>query len=398
MPTVNPEILTWARETAGLTPEEAVRKLAIRDTKKAPAVDRLAGYEAGTEEPSRPLLLKMSKQYRRPLLTFYLSRPPSRGDRGADFRTLSGITHSPVTDAVLDALIRDIQSRQDMVRAVLADQDETLPLSFVGSRKMSDGQSAVLDSLGELLDVQLAEYRSQRTPEAAFSFIRDRAEKAGIFVILKGDLGSYHTAIDLEVFRGFSIADELAPFIVINDRDARTAWTFTLLHEVVHLILGQTGVGGQWAESETEKFCNDVAGNFLLPDNEAEQVGLKNVSDVADMAQSIAEFARKNHLSRTMVAYKAYRAGTIGLEQYRELSNTFREQWLKLRATQRDQRQPLDSGPDYYVVRRHRLGKGLTSFVNQMIKGGDLSTTRAARILGVRPSQVQTILTAINSA
>ena len=29
----------------------------------------------------------MSKQYHRPLLTFYLDRPPDTGDRGEDFRT-----------------------------------------------------------------------------------------------------------------------------------------------------------------------------------------------------------------------------------------------------------------------------------------------------------------------
>ena len=51
MPTVNPEILVWARETAGLMPEEATKKLAIRDTKKTTALDRLAGYESGAEDP-----------------------------------------------------------------------------------------------------------------------------------------------------------------------------------------------------------------------------------------------------------------------------------------------------------------------------------------------------------
>ena len=398
MPTVNPEILVWARETAGLTPEEAVKKLSIRDTKKASAVERLAGYESGAEDPSRPVLVKMSKQYRRPLVTFYLPKAPAKGYRGADFRTLPVGTHSPVMDAVLDALIRDIESRQGLVRAILADHDEISPLYFVGSRKISDGHDAVLNSLREILNVQLADYRSQRSPEAAFAFIRDRAERAGIFVILKGDLGSYHTAIDLEAFRGFSIADDLAPFIVINDRDARTAWTFTLLHEMVHLILGQTGVSGRWSENETERFCDDVAGNYLLPDNEADQIGLMNVSDFANTAQLITEFANKNHLSRTMVAYKAYRAGTIGPERYRELSNVFRQQWLQQRAAQNEQREPMSSGPDYYTVRRHRLGRGLTSFVNQMIEGGELSTTKAAKILGVRPSQVQPVLAASNTA
>ena len=37
MPQVNPDILRWARETAGLTLEEAARKLAIRDTQTAMA-------------------------------------------------------------------------------------------------------------------------------------------------------------------------------------------------------------------------------------------------------------------------------------------------------------------------------------------------------------------------
>jgi len=32
------------------------------------------------------------------------------------------------------------------------------------------------------------------------------------------------------------------PFIVINDQDARAAWSFTALHEVAHLGLGTTGV------------------------------------------------------------------------------------------------------------------------------------------------------------
>ena len=218
MPKVNPDILVWARETAGLSPESAVKKLSIRDTKKASALDRLSGYESGAEDPSRPLLLRMAKQYRRPLLTFYLPKPPAKGDRGADFRTLA--KEVPTADAaLLDALIREMRARQSMVRAVLEDEDEEAPLPFIGSHAIADGQPAVLDSLRTLLNVKLPDYRAQRDANAAFSFLRDRAEREGIFVLLKGDLGSYHTALELDVFRGFSIADDIAPFIVINDRD-----------------------------------------------------------------------------------------------------------------------------------------------------------------------------------
>ena len=375
-----------------MTVEEAVKKLAIRDTNKASAEYRLLGYESGQEDPSRPLLLRMSKQYRRPLLTFYLSKPPRKGDRGADFRTLAADALSPATSALLDALIRDMRARQSMVRSVLEDEDETKPLPFVGSRKIADGQSAVLESLRALLSFELADYRAQKGADDAFKFLRNRAEREGIFVLLKGDLGSHHTAIELEGFRGFSIADNIAPFIVINDRDTRAAWAFTLLHEMVHLILGQTGVSGQLAENDIERFCDDVAGEFLLPGDEAGEIGLHDIGDLDDIAERISEFANNRNLSRTMVAYRAYRAGTIGLTQYRELSGRFREQWLQLRAAQRAQRQPEDGGPNYYVVRRHRLGEGITSLVSRMMVGGELSTSRAARILDVRPTQVQAIL------
>lgn len=392
MPAVNPEILVWARETAGLTPQEAVRKLGIRDTRKSTALDRLAGYESGAEDPSRPLLTRMSKQYRRPLLTFYLPAPPPKGDRGADFRTLT--EEVPARDAaILDTLLREMRARQSMVRDVLEDDEDAAPLPFIGSRNIADGQLAVLDSLRKLMNIDLADYRAQRNASAAFDFLRDAAERQGIFVLLKGDLGSHHTAIEPEIFRGFSIADEMAPFIVINDRDAHAAWSFTLLHEIVHLILGQTGVSGQRAENEVERFCDDVASEFLLPNDETESINIKNIGAMDIIAERISEFADQRRISRAMVAYRAYRAGAIPQSGYYELSQKFRQEWPQQRAFLRAKQKTQNGGPSYYVVRQHRLGRGLTSVVRQMMAEGELSTSRAARILDVHPSQVQAILT-----
>jgi len=141
MPTVNPDILKWARETAALTLEDAAAKLNIGEARGVPAETRLAAYEAGEREPSRPLLVRMAKQYRRPLLTFYMSQAPRLGERGQDFRTLPP-EHSTAQDALVDALIRDVRARQQMVRAALEDEEEILHSRGAGNRR-GDGCPAL---------------------------------------------------------------------------------------------------------------------------------------------------------------------------------------------------------------------------------------------------------------
>ncbi len=386
---INHEILVWARETANLTREEAVKKLGIRDTKQYCAVDRLIALENGSIVPSRPMLVKMAKNYRRSLLTFYLSKPPKLADRGVDYRTLPHGFEEP-TSKFLDALLRDIRVRQSMVRAVLEDEDEVEILSFVGANDISEGESAILKSLKDLLDVDFHQFRAQINPRAAFSQLRDKAESRGIFVLLKSNLGNYRTKIDVKVFRGFVIADEIAPFIVINEQDAVPAWSFTLLHELVHLILGHTGISGSSGENKVEQFCNNVASEFLLPAEELNLLDIHNELDFQTKVETVNEFAQKRHLSRSMVAYAAFRNSLIDQGTYDELSSLFRNQWIKARENRR-RSTTTEGGPNYYVVYQHRIGHGLINLVHRMMTARSLTTTKAAKILGVKSQNIQAL-------
>ena len=391
MPDVNPEILLWARKTANLSPEQAVGKLQIRNARGGSAVQRLIAYETGEVTPTRGLLVRMAKHYRRPLLTFFLSAPPRSRERGADFRVLPGGEPAPQS-ALVDALLRDVRARQSMIRAALEDEEEAQPLPFVGTATVADGRAATLGKLHALLGVDRSDYRSQSDSDAAFRLLRTRAEAAGVFVLLKGDLGSHHTAIDVQVYRGFVIADEVAPLIVINDGDAKTAWSFTLLHELAHLLLGQTGISGAPADTPIERFCNDVAGEFLLPPNELDSLDLRDVGeDVAEGIGRIGDFARDRHLSRAMVAYAALRRGLITSKVYGDLTARFRSQWIQERHSRREAR-TQGTGPSYYVVRRHRLGNALLELTGRMMDTGALTTSKAAKILGVKAASVPALM------
>ena len=379
----NPEVFRWARESAGLGPEGAARAIGIVPTS-------LIAIENGEKEPSRTTLSKMANVYRRSLLTFYLPIPPRKGDRGEDFRTVVG-DQTVETDADVDALVRDLRARQSLVRTVLEDDQDVQPLEFVGSASMNDGVPALAASIERMLGITRAQYRAQKDVDSAFSLLRKRAGDAGVFVLLIGNLGSHHSAIPVEAFRGFAVADRIAPFIVINDGDTRAAWSFTLLHELAHLWLGATGVSGGGApEMKIERFCNDVAAEFLLPRSDVQVINIAGLELNSQIA-AVAEYANRWRVSRQMVAYGLLKAGRITLEAWRVLEAGIRELWMAERLRQKAQLKD-PSGPSYYVVRRHRLGHAMLDFARHYSDVGALSPSKAAKVLGVKPRSVYPLL------
>jgi Zn-dependent peptidase ImmA (M78 family) len=389
MPAVNPKILVWARETAGFTVSQAAAAIGIKDGKSQTAIDKLASLESGETTPSRPQLLKMAQKYRRPLLTFYLDAPPRRGDRGEDFRSVPDRQAAP--EARVDALVRDIRARQATVRDFILEDETRRKLAFIGSAKMADGAKPVLNSIQSTLQLNAEAYRNQPSPEKAFAYLRSKAESVGIFVLLIGNLGSHHTNISVEAFRGFALADDVAPFVVINDQDAPTAWSFTLLHEIVHLWLGKTGVSGRSHDMQIEKFCNDVAARFLLPADELPNAKVTLADTEQTAISKIDQFATERHLSRSMVAYSLLRAGMMTEETWKTITAWFFAQWSKSRDAKRDRKKDR-KGPNYYVVKRHRLGRALLELVSRGIDEGSLTPTRASKVLGVKPRSVAPLL------
>ena len=394
MPQVNPDILRWARETAGLTMEDAVGKLAIRDARGTAARDRLRALEQGKTSPTRAMLSKMAKQYRRPLLTFYLAQPPRQGHRGRDFRA-PAVHRSKRDEALLYALVRNVQARQGLLRsAMLDDDDDLVPRSFVGSATIDTPAERLVGSIRATLGLQLSDLRAARNSDGAFRLLRSHAEQAGVFVLALGDLGSYHTELSVEVFRGFALTDEFAPFVVINPRDSAAARCFTLLHELVHLWIGEPGISGGDPLDPVEVLCNNVASSFLLPDEELATLRVPGNEGVEGWAEAIKAFAAPRNVSSSMVAYRLYRRGLIDRETWLGLRDLFRSWWRDGRKRQRQQREGKDGGPAYGVLVRHSLGPALVDLASRLMASGALTTTKVGRVLGVNPRNAHTIFTA----
>ena len=391
MVAVNPANLIWARETAGLSLEEAAKKLNLGDTKKHTAIEKLELLESGKETPTRAQLSKMSEKYRQPLLAFYLNQPPRKGDRGQDFRTLPQPI-DPKHNAYLDILLRNLLAAQSLARDLL-EEEEARPLPFINSANMSMGYEKVAQSIAKTLQFDLKRFRARKTVSSAFAYLRERIESKGIFLLMINNLGSHDTAIPVEVFRGFAIADPIAPFIVINKEDARSAWSFTALHELAHLWLGASGVSDVWGESEIEKFCNQAAGRLLLPRRELNEIASIQNAKFEDAVSVISDFAEKRNISRAMVAYNLRLAGKVDWPRWQELQNKFTkeriEQNMREKERRKDQKGPP---PNPNVIHRSSLGKPLISLARRSMDAGMLTPSKAGIILGVKPRRVEAIL------
>jgi Zn-dependent peptidase ImmA (M78 family) len=393
VPAVNPQILVWARESAGFDVVTAAKKLDLADSKTSSAIEKLHDYESGQRAPSRPLLVRMANQYRRPLLTFYLSEPPRVGNRGEDFRTL---THAvePSENALVDALVRNVRARQEIVKDALVSAQDREALNFVGSYEFSSGTEGLVERIQHSIGFDREEYRQFRSQAEAFNYLRTRVEDAGVFTLLLGNLGSHHTNLSTDVFRGFALSDEIAPFVVINDQDAKAAWSVTLLHEAAHLWLGETGISGGGYERAVEKFCNEVASEILVPEVELRaRFDYDALTDRDSSIEAIDFLAARWKVSSRLLAFRLLRESAINRQQFEQLGKFFFERWEARRTKQKAKSRGSEGGPSYYVLKRHRVGAALLDASERLLRSGELSTTRAATVLGVRALKVEKMFT-----
>ncbi|MCE0507280.1 ImmA/IrrE family metallo-endopeptidase [Roseivivax sp. GX 12232] len=401
--TINPEMLVWAREAAGLSAAEAADRIGLSTSARATAEQKLEALESGETSPTRNQLLKIASVYHRPLTTFYLQSPPRAADRGEDYRTFD----APVEQhdaANLDALVRDIRARQATISELIAEEETGHRLDFVGSLSVESPVRHAVRLVSVQLDIEddRALRKGMNAPKDLFDELRRRVEALGVFVILAGNLGTHHTNISERVFRGFAVADPYAPMIVINDGDARAAWAFTLLHELVHILTGSTGISGApttvadgTSKARVERFCNDVAGRILLPDSAL--AGIDRMTETSAALEVAANIADIWKVSEGMVAYRMWRTDRLDTATYQSVHAAYGARWRQFRDSEKAKARNSAGGPSYYVVRRHRVGDAMLQFVGRSLRSDVITHTKAAKLLGVRPTGVEPMLAGMRS-
>lgn len=258
--TINPALLTWARETAGFTPAEAAKRLKIDE-------GRLAAWEDPADEdaPSIPQLRKIAALFKRPLAVFYLQEAPPRFEVIRDLRRLPGVGARSYSPAV-QLELRVANERRELALELAEDLEQEIPKFTLSATMQEDSEvvgARIRTALGITTDLQL--HWRDNDGRAGFNAWRGRIENLGVLVFQT-------TRFLSDEASGFAIAADTLPVIAVNRNDAPTRRTFSLVHELAHLMIRVSGV----SELETdvdrppedqriEVFCNSVAAAALIP-------------------------------------------------------------------------------------------------------------------------------------
>lgn len=380
---ISSEVLVWARERAGISIEDAARKLQI------PA-GKLCEMEKGDKAPTSRQLSNMSSVYGCALGIFYMPAPPPEEDRMHDFRTKS-VSSDKVAEGLLRRFIDQMETRQSIIKDVVTEDADGSPekVSLVGEYPYRKGLSVdeVVHFIKRETGFDLNKFRSTKSKKEAFKYLRSVVEEAGVFVIQAGDLGSHHSKMSTDVFRGMALADTFAPMIVLNKNDSISAQSFTLLHELAHLVMDKSSISGALGttDGEEEVFCDKVAAGILLPDGVTSLFqGVDTQSP--DFPEIVSEQAKALKVSATMLAYNMMRENMIPQIQYRTVSDYFREKWEKIHQSKSEKKE--DGGFNPIVLLRSYSGNKLLDLTRRSMQSGYLVPTKAALVIGTRAISV----------
>jgi hypothetical protein len=94
-----------------------------------------------------------------------------------------------------------------------------------------------------------------------------------------------------------------------------------------------------------------------------------------------------------MVAYRFFRTDAISQRTWEQVTESLRQEWIASRKKQEQEETTGESGgPSYYVVKRHRLGDALLDLIRRSLGEGIITYTKAAQVLGVKPTRVDPLI------
>ncbi|BDU14909.1 ImmA/IrrE family metallo-endopeptidase [Lysobacter auxotrophicus] len=355
------DVLDWAAERAGQTLHSFAESVAKREKDR----ERIAEGRLTV-----PQAEKLAKKARIPFGYLFLAEPPEITRPSIpDLRQVQDA--QPLSEDFYETL-EDVFAKQSWLIEHLTEAGAG-ELPFVG-RFAADAKRNADDIAADMRrELGITDDDRRKSPDAAtyFSALSAKAEAKGVLVFKTSYVKSNtRRPISEKEFRGFAVAHKLVPLVFINGRDAEVAAVFTLMHELAHIWLGVTGVSDVTPSrfgNPTERLCNRVAANVLVPVN----AFLERWAGPQDV-EKLAKYFR---VSKLVIARRAFDSKLVDQAFYDEIAaNT--------------QRVKSSGKPTALVTIPIRNSKKFTRTIVASAMSGQTLLRDAASLLNVKPDTV----------
>jgi Zn-dependent peptidase ImmA (M78 family)/DNA-binding XRE family transcriptional regulator len=375
---ITPKVLKWARESARMTEETAAAKVPV-------SVNKIIDWEdeSGTSQPTIRQAKTLAKAYKRPFALFFLAEIPRDFQPLQDFRSKG----SKALGTASIFIIREIQQKQAWISEVNEENGEE-KLPFVGRFSIKDKPDVVANDILKTLDINPLSYQMDNPIREWI----DKAETNGIFISRTSFIHS-RLKLDSEEIQGFAIADPYAPFVFINSEDWNAPQLFTLVHELAHIWIAETGISseiepniqGQNKLQPIELFSNEVAANALIPLDYISNLK----SDTFNSIKDIFKLSKNLGISSFAFLVRAFKLNLISQNVYNKLKFEadveFREFLKRERGKRTKQKtKNKNGGPSYYLLQLNKNSRLFTQTVLDAFRGGFIEPTHASSLLNVK--------------
>lgn len=377
---INPRVLVWARETAHLRVDDIPESTMTQE--------KLRKIESGEELPTLAQLEKLARKYERSLYTLMEQDIPED-----DYVIIPFFRRQDKTtyNSALTLFIRDIQRKQDWARNYLLSEgyDE---LDFIGSVNLKSNTKDVARDIKAKLE--LPSFSNFQNNNDYFRGIKDNLERNHIFVSIAGS-NNPKMSIDLGDAQGFAIVDKIAPFIFVNTKNTTNAKVFTLVHEVAHLFLSESGISEdpikfrtpECREDKVENFCNIVASEVLMP----EDIFREEFSRIPNLAlrERIKVLSEHFLISELAICVRLWKLRLMPYEVYQDMYLKIQAEINVFLRTFR-KKQKESKGGNYYAMMRSKNGNLLSQLAFYAYKENKVLGTDLYNILKIKLDKLNT--------
>lgn len=366
---INIQMLTWARERSGISMPEFAHKCGVSE-------DKMLAWEAGEQPMTFRQAMQFAEKAHVPFGYLFLTEPPEEALPIPDLRTVEGQGVTRPSTELLD-LVKLMLQRQEWYRDYLK-QQLAEPNPNVGRFSANHSVAEIVADMRFQLGV--GDHPKRGKWDDYYRDLTQRIEALGILVMRQGNLGHSTRPLRVEEFRGFAIVDDYAPIIFVNHGDALGARLFTLIHELCHIWIGQSGIsdGNANTHRQQEVLCNAVAAEFLVPEQEFSSFWQH---DLAHWHDNLPMLEAHFHVSTWALARRALTLNFISPTQY---GRYIADQQALYKMRERS------GTPTYFQTKKSQISQRFSKAVVSEALSGQLMLREASALLGgVKPNKME---------